>query len=247
MQSALGASGLWQRDISLWTPCPPSCSGRHEGSTSDRLVRRIQKRDVQTHISANASIGPAATQAAPVTTSTTTSSSNTSTWSMETVDEDWAFESTTVGLSSSKALKINLDLKLVSGPGLGVWFAGDRRGCVGSMCVATRVQWPGGSRLVLCSMHSFVQHAYVLNPRHLLVSVLTRDTCRLAVHHTAGHPSNHDQQSTCCAFGTACSPVAASPPGVWAAQLCSCMAPSLRLLCGWLACPAALMLLLSRL
>lgn len=106
-------ASLW-RDSFVRGPCQPSCSGRHHDRPTDRLVRRSQQRSVQTHISANASIGPAATQAAPVTT-TSSSSSPTCTWSMETIDDDWAFESTTVGLSSSKALKINLDLKLVSG------------------------------------------------------------------------------------------------------------------------------------
>lgn len=114
MQTALAS--LW-RDSFVRGPCPPSCSGRqHDSHTDRRLARRSQERAVQTHISANASIGPAATQAAPVVTTTSSSSSPSSTWSMETVDEDWAFESTTVGLSSSKALKINLDLKLVSCP-----------------------------------------------------------------------------------------------------------------------------------
>lgn len=42
------------------------------------------------------------------------------------MDEDWAFESTTVSLSSSKALKINLDLKLVSSMRAGVGWVGVR-------------------------------------------------------------------------------------------------------------------------
>jgi hypothetical protein len=60
-------------------------------------------------VSANLLLGTS-TQAAAARSSPPTESN----WSLETVDDDWTFESRTVGLSSSKSLKINMDLKLVS-------------------------------------------------------------------------------------------------------------------------------------
>jgi hypothetical protein len=96
----------------MLTGCPAASLGRES-----RLARQYpsfcslsnsQQQVVKTRASANLSFG-ASTQAVAASSPPTENN-----WSLETVDDDWTFESKTVGLSSSKALKINMDLKLVS-------------------------------------------------------------------------------------------------------------------------------------
>eukprot|EP00882_Tetradesmus_deserticola_P020389 GHRQ01022028.1.p1 GENE.GHRQ01022028.1~~GHRQ01022028.1.p1 ORF type:complete len:331 (+),score=89.53 GHRQ01022028.1:166-1158(+) len=95
------------RDCAARRPCMPSCSGRQPATLSAPRDRTQPLRSVKTRISADASIGPFS----PVAVEVPSSASPTATWSIEAMDDD-LFLSTPASMSSSKPLRINLDLKL---------------------------------------------------------------------------------------------------------------------------------------
>lgn len=114
MQTSLLGHSAWPVErLNCCVRSPrPTCCSQKESLYSQVRPKRNPQGSVQTYISAaaaSASAGPSA-QIQP---DVVDSSSLSTTWSSQTVDDDWTYESTTVGLSSSRPLKINLDLKLV--------------------------------------------------------------------------------------------------------------------------------------
>lgn len=101
-------SGLWRDCTIQRSPCLPSCSGRQHSVHRNFPTSRRALRSVQTHISADASLGPSS----PVVVLDRPPSAS-PTWSVEAMDDD-AFLATPASMSSSKPLRINLDLRLVS-------------------------------------------------------------------------------------------------------------------------------------